>query len=55
MKYFEALWSIPEGITYNAYLLTTPNKIILFDSWKKKYADEFVEALEGIVDLKDID
>ena len=30
-KYFEALWSIPEGITYNSYLLVG-EKVVLFDS-----------------------
>ncbi len=32
VKFFEALWEIPEGITYNAYLLHTSEGAILFDS-----------------------
>jgi len=28
---------------------------VLFDSWKKAYADEFVEAVEKLVDPRDID
>ncbi|WP_175060023.1 FprA family A-type flavoprotein [Thermococcus sp. 2319x1] len=54
IKYFEATWDIPEGITYNAYLMKTDSAVILFDAWKRDYADEFLEALSGIVDPKEI-
>jgi len=54
VKFFEALWEIPEGITYNAYLLHTSEGAILFDSWKHVYTDEFIEALKTVVDLRDI-
>ncbi len=55
VKYFEGIWEIPEGITYNAYLLTLPDKTILFDGWKKDYSDEFIEAIKSTVDINDID
>ncbi|USS41182.1 FprA family A-type flavoprotein [Thermococcus aggregans] len=54
VKYFEATWDIPEGITYNAYLMKSDNVVVLFDAWKKDYADKFLEALSSIVDPKDI-
>ncbi len=54
-KYFEGLWEIPEGITYNSYVLTLPDKVVLFDGWKRDYAEEFLEALKEIVDINDID
>ena len=47
--YFEALWEIPEGITYNAYLLLTREGAVLFDGWKKTYSGLLVEALEELV------
>jgi len=53
-KYFEALWYIPEGITYNSYVLTTRNGAVVFDSWKSKYADLFIESLKSVIDLRDI-
>jgi len=31
VKYFESLWYIPEGITYNAYVLLTKDNVVLFD------------------------
>jgi len=42
VKYFEAIWEIPEGITYNAYLLKLSDAIVLFDTWKKNYTEEFI-------------
>lgn len=54
VKYFESLWYIPEGITYNAYLLLTENSVVLFDTWKHTYINEFIEALNKLVDIKDI-
>lgn len=53
-KYFEALWNIPEGITYNAYVLTTDEGAVLFDTWKQSYADLFLETLRRVVDPRDI-
>ncbi len=53
-RYFEGLWSIPEGITYNSYLLVTNQGAILFDTWKHSYSSLFLEALERVVDLRDI-
>jgi len=47
-RFFEALWEIPEGITYNAYLLQTPEGDVLFDGWKKPFAALLVDALEQV-------
>ncbi len=53
-KYFEALWYIPEGVTYNSYLLVTADGAVLFDTWKATYADLFVETLRKVIDLRDL-
>jgi len=53
-KYFEALWEIPEGITYNAYILRLPQGSVLFDGSKGEYISEFSEALSRLVNPKDI-
>jgi len=47
-KYFEALWEIPEGITYNAYLLKTDEGDVLFDAWKRQFSSHLMEALERV-------
>ncbi|NJE85916.1 FprA family A-type flavoprotein [Thermococcus sp. CX2] len=54
IKYFEATWDIPEGITYNAYLMKLKDAVVLFDITKKEYTEEFMEALKSIVDPKEI-
>ncbi|MEM0001980.1 MAG: FprA family A-type flavoprotein [Desulfurococcaceae archaeon] len=53
-KYFEGLWYIPEGISYNAYVATLPEGVVLFDGWKHVYGELYVETLRQIVDFKDI-
>ena len=50
IRYFESLWLIPEGITYNAYLLPTSEGWVLFDAWKVGYGKEFIEALSSVVE-----
>jgi flavorubredoxin len=54
VKYFEALWYIPEGVTYNSYVLLTEEGAVVFDSWKHIYADLYIETLKRIIDLRDI-
>ena len=53
-KYFEGIWKIPEGITYNAYLLKTENGCVLFDGWKADFTEEFLNELSTITDLDNI-
>jgi len=55
VKSFEAIWDVPEGITYNAYLLKTEGKTILFDGWKREYGSEFIDTLKGLTRIEDID
>ena len=48
--FFEALWEIPEGITYNAYLIRTQEGAVLVDGWKEAFASRLVEELESLVE-----
>ncbi|WP_048147813.1 FprA family A-type flavoprotein [Palaeococcus ferrophilus] len=52
--YFEATWDIPEGITYNAYIMKLDGAVVLFDVSKKEYTDLFMEGLRKVVDPKEI-
>ena len=54
VRYFEALWEIENGITYNSYLLMGEDEVILVDGWKREYADEFSETLKDLIDIRDI-
>ncbi len=54
IRYFEATWDIPEGITYNAYLMKLKDAVVLFDVSKEEYTDLFMDALKKLVDPKEI-
>ncbi|MGB9789153.1 FprA family A-type flavoprotein [Thermotoga caldifontis] len=54
IKYFEASWDIPEGISYNAYLVKLNGANVLIDGWKKNYSNDFLKALSSLIDPKDI-
>ena len=54
LKYFEALWEVPEGMVYNAYLLITSDGAVLFDTTKANYTEPFLEALRSLIDPKEI-
>lgn len=54
IRYFEAVWEIPEGITYNAYLLKLPKATVLVDGWKSDYSEEFLKTLSKLVDPAEI-
>jgi len=54
IRYFESLWEIPEGVTYNSYVLRTNEGSILFDTVKHSFSEEYVNALRRVVDLRDI-
>ena len=55
VRFFEALWEIPEGITYNAYLLFSEDRVLLFDTWKRAYSELFIETLREVVNPREID
>lgn len=52
-QYFEALWEIPEGISYNSYLLFTEEGGVLIDTGPKG-SGAFMEALNSIASPRDI-
>jgi flavorubredoxin len=54
LKYFEALWEVPEGMVYNSYLLKTSEGAVLFDTTKANYTGPFLEALRSLIDPKEI-
>ena len=53
-RYFESLWEIPEGITYNAYLLKTRDGDILFDGWKSTFSNELIDTLSTLTNPSDL-
>ncbi|BEP17472.1 FprA family A-type flavoprotein [Pyrofollis japonicus] len=55
IRFFEALWEIPEGITYNTYLVIGEEKTVLLDTVKAEFSDCFMEALSSLTSINDID
>jgi anaerobic nitric oxide reductase flavorubredoxin len=52
---FEGLWLIPEGVSYNSYLIVGSEKIALIDSVHEKNAFEHFEKINKLTDLSNID
>jgi anaerobic nitric oxide reductase flavorubredoxin len=52
---FEGLWRIPEGVSYNSYLIIGSEKTALIDSVHKKNALEHFDKISQLTDLSKID
>jgi flavorubredoxin len=52
---FESLWPIPEGVSYNSYLVKGSEKTALIDSVHEKNALEHFDKISKLTDLADID
>lgn len=53
-QYFEALWPLPEGISYNSYLVAG-EKIALIDTVDICYTDRFVESVRAAIGGRTLD
>jgi len=53
-RYFESLWEIPEGVTYNSYVVIGDGGAIVIDGWKIGFGDAFVNEVRSAVDLRDV-
>lgn len=52
---FEALWRIPEGVSYNSYLIVGTEKTALIDSVNEKNALEHFDKISKLTDLSKLD
>jgi flavorubredoxin len=53
--FFERLWRIPEGVSYNSYLIVGSEKTALIDSVHEKNALEHFDKISKLTDLANID
>jgi len=53
-KLFEGLWEIPEGVSYNSYLIQGSEKTALIDSVHKNYIQDHTERISQITDISKI-
>lgn len=52
---FDITYFTEKGSTYNAYLVKGSLKSAIIDTAKANFADEFLEKVESIIDLKEVD
>ncbi|MCK5410178.1 MAG: MBL fold metallo-hydrolase, partial [Candidatus Heimdallarchaeota archaeon] len=52
---FEGLWPIPEGVSYNSYLVKGEEKVAIIDLVKILFVDEFLTNIEKKVSFDQID
>ncbi|MEM0362109.1 MAG: FprA family A-type flavoprotein [Sulfolobales archaeon] len=53
-RLFESLWDIPEGISYNAYLIID-DKTVLVDGVKDYYSNTFLEEVRKLLGSRSLD
>jgi anaerobic nitric oxide reductase flavorubredoxin len=52
---FEGLWRIPEGVSYNSYLIVGTEKTALIDSVNQKHALEHFDKISKLTDISKLD
>lgn len=55
LRVFDIIMYTEFGTTYNSYVLKAKDKIILFETVKEKFFDEWMDKLEDIIDVTKID
>ncbi|RAK07381.1 flavorubredoxin [Halanaerobium saccharolyticum] len=51
---FESLWPLPEGISYNSYVIND-DKVALIDTVKINYTDTYLEKVKDVIGDKKVD
>ena len=54
LRTFDIVMTTEFGTSYNAYLLKTTEGVILFETVKDKFFDEYLEKIKSLTDLKEI-
>lgn len=52
---FESLWPVPEGVSYNSYLVVGEEGVALIDPVRSRFASEMLEKVGSVVDPRDLD
>ena len=55
LRVFDIIMETEFGTTYNSYVLKGSEKIALFETAKVKFFDQYLEALQEVVNIEDID
>lgn len=54
LRTFDIIMETKYGTTYNSYLLKTSVGVVLFETVKEKFFDEYLDKLKELVDISDI-
>ncbi|WP_373073000.1 FprA family A-type flavoprotein [Sulfurimonas sp.] len=54
IRTFDIIMKTANGTTYNSYLVKTEEGVIIFDTVKKEFQDQFFAKVESLCDYKDI-
>ncbi len=54
IRTFDIIMKTANGTTYNSYLLKTPEGVVIFDTVKYEFQDEFFKKLESVCKYEDI-
>ncbi|MBR2511536.1 MAG: FAD-dependent oxidoreductase, partial [Firmicutes bacterium] len=52
---FDIIMHTEFGTTYNSYMIKGSEKTAIFETAKAKFLDQYIESLESLTDIKDID
>ena len=55
LRVFDIIMYTEFGTTYNSYVMKTGGMTVLFETVKAKFFDEYLEKLEEVIDVKQID
>ena len=55
LRVFDIIMYTEFGTTYNSYVLKAGDKVILFETAKEKFFDEYLEKLKEVIDVSKID
>ena len=51
---FENIWPIPNGISYNSYLIDD-EKVAIIDTTERQFIEDYLEKIQGIIGDRKID
>ncbi|MGI6070969.1 MAG: pyridine nucleotide-disulfide oxidoreductase, partial [Blautia sp.] len=55
LRVFDIIMYTEFGTTYNSYVWKTKDKVVLFETAKEKFFDEYLEKLREVIDVTKID
>ena len=55
LRVFDIVMYTEFGTTYNSYVMKTGDKVVLFETAKAKFFDEYLEKLQEVIDVTKID